>query len=65
MDIKPIHNEDDYKVALSKASAYFNNQPEPGSVDGDRFELFNPKRTADNSSEPVLSGSRTAEIGIN
>jgi HTH-type transcriptional regulator/antitoxin HigA len=40
MDIKPIHNEDDYKVALSKASAYFNNQPEPGSVDGDRFELL-------------------------
>lgn len=40
MDIKPIHNEDDYALALSEASAFFENQPNPGTPDGDRFELL-------------------------
>ena len=40
MDIKPIHTEDEYKSALREASAFFDNQPERGSSDGDRFELL-------------------------
>jgi HTH-type transcriptional regulator/antitoxin HigA len=40
MDIKPIHTEDEYNSALRQASVFFNNQPEPGSSDGDRFELL-------------------------
>jgi HTH-type transcriptional regulator / antitoxin HigA len=40
MDIRPIHNEQDYKAALKEASAYFDNQPEPGTEDGDRFEIL-------------------------
>ncbi|PRC94539.1 putative transcription regulator containing HTH domain [Solimicrobium silvestre] len=40
MDIKPIHTEDQYQSALREASKFFNAQPEPGSVDGDRFELL-------------------------
>ena len=40
MDIKPIHNEDEYTLALGEASAFFENQPEPGTADGDRFELL-------------------------
>ena len=40
MDIKPIHNEDEYTLALGEASAFFENQPEPGTSDGDRFELL-------------------------
>ena len=40
MDIKPIRTEDDYKAALREASVFFNDQPEPGSSDGDRFELL-------------------------
>jgi HTH-type transcriptional regulator/antitoxin HigA len=40
MNIKPIHNEVDYKNALLEASAYFDNEPEPNSPDGDRFEIL-------------------------
>lgn len=40
MDIKPIHNENEYALALREASAFFENQPEPGTPDGDRFELL-------------------------
>lgn len=40
MKIYPIHTNDDYKAALKEASAYFDNEPEPGSEDGDRFEIL-------------------------
>lgn len=40
MDIRPIHTEDDYKAALREVSAYFDNEPEPGTRDGDRFEIL-------------------------
>lgn len=40
MNIRPIHTENDYKVALRELSAYFDNEPEPGTEDGDRFEIL-------------------------
>ena len=40
MDIKPIRTKADYKRALREVSAYFNDEPEPGSEDGDRFEIL-------------------------
>lgn len=40
MDIKPIHNEADYKAALSAVSPYFENEPKPGSAEGDFFEVM-------------------------
>jgi len=40
MDIKPIHNEADYKAALKAVAPYFENEPEPGSPVGDFFELM-------------------------
>jgi len=40
MEIKPIHNEADHKAALRQLSVYFDNEPEPGSPDGDRFEVL-------------------------
>ena len=40
MEIRPIHTEADYKAALHEVSAYFENEPEPGSPDGDRFEVL-------------------------
>ncbi|MFC5473465.1 helix-turn-helix domain-containing protein [Paraherbaspirillum soli] len=40
MDIKPIHTEAEYEDALRMASAFFDHQPEPGTPDGDRFELL-------------------------
>jgi HTH-type transcriptional regulator / antitoxin HigA len=40
MDIRPIHNEPDYKAALKAASSYFDNEPQPGTEDADRFEIL-------------------------
>lgn len=40
MEIRPIHSEDDYKNALREVSAYFDSEPEPGTPDGDRFEVL-------------------------
>ncbi len=30
----------DYKAALRELSAYFDHEPEPGTADGDRFEIL-------------------------
>ena len=38
--IRPIHTEADYKAALSEVSAYFDDEPFPGTPDGDRFEIL-------------------------
>ncbi|MFZ2663471.1 MAG: transcriptional regulator [Rhodoferax sp.] len=43
MEIRPIRTEDDYKTALREVSAYFDNEPAPGTPDGDRFEIMTPK----------------------
>ncbi|MDZ4254049.1 MAG: transcriptional regulator [Sulfuritalea sp.] len=40
MEIRPIHTEADYKAALREVSAYFDSEPEPGTPDGDRFEVL-------------------------
>lgn len=40
MNIRPIRNATDHKRALRELSAYVDHEPEPGSVDGDRFEVL-------------------------
>jgi HTH-type transcriptional regulator/antitoxin HigA len=40
MNIRPVRNRKDYKAALRELSAYFDREPEPGSQDGDRFEVL-------------------------
>ena len=40
MKIHPIRTKSDYKRALREVSAYFDDEPEPGSADGDRFEIL-------------------------
>lgn len=40
MDITPIRNEKDHKAALKVLSAYFENEPEPGTPEGDHFEVM-------------------------
>jgi HTH-type transcriptional regulator/antitoxin HigA len=40
MEIKPIHSEEDYKSALREVSAYFDNEPAPGTPAGNRFEVL-------------------------
>ncbi|PKM15115.1 MAG: transcriptional regulator [Gammaproteobacteria bacterium HGW-Gammaproteobacteria-2] len=36
----PIHTENDYKAALHELSSYFDNEPELGTEEGDRFEIL-------------------------
>ena len=40
LNIRAIHTEADYKAALHVVSAYFDNEPEPDTLDGDRFEVL-------------------------
>lgn len=40
MDIQPIRTETDHRAALRILSAYFDNQPAPGTADGDRFDIL-------------------------
>jgi HTH-type transcriptional regulator/antitoxin HigA len=40
MEIRPIHNEADYDAALADINQYFENEPERGTPEGDRFEIL-------------------------
>lgn len=40
MDIRPIHTEADHQAALKAVSGYFDQEPEPGTDDADRFEIL-------------------------
>lgn len=40
MDIRPIRNQDDLDWALAEISPYFDNQPEPGTPEADRFDVL-------------------------
>ncbi|WP_425129706.1 helix-turn-helix domain-containing protein, partial [Burkholderia vietnamiensis] len=40
MEIRPIHNEHDYKESLRIVSALVDADPAPGTPDGDRLEVL-------------------------
>jgi HTH-type transcriptional regulator/antitoxin HigA len=40
MEIRPIHTEEDYKSTMREVSAFFDNEPGPGTPEGDRFEVL-------------------------
>ncbi|MDD5388495.1 MAG: transcriptional regulator [Gallionellaceae bacterium] len=40
MDIRPLHTEADYRAAMREISAFFDNEPEPGTPEGDRFDIL-------------------------
>jgi HTH-type transcriptional regulator/antitoxin HigA len=40
MNIRPIRTPDDHRAALRELSGYFVREPEPGSEEGDRFEIL-------------------------
>lgn len=40
MNIHPIRTRTDYKTALRELSAYFDDEPAPGTEEGDRFEIL-------------------------
>jgi HTH-type transcriptional regulator / antitoxin HigA len=40
MDVRPLHNEQDYDWAIREVTRYFDSEPVPGTADGDRFEIL-------------------------
>jgi HTH-type transcriptional regulator / antitoxin HigA len=40
MDIHPIRTEADHRAALRQLSAWFDDEPEPGTPAGDQFEIL-------------------------
>lgn len=40
MDVRPIRTEADYEWALTEIERYFANEPEPGTPEGDRFDVL-------------------------
>lgn len=40
MEIRPIHSEEEYEATLREVSAFFDNEPAPGTPQGERFELL-------------------------
>jgi HTH-type transcriptional regulator/antitoxin HigA len=40
MNIRPIRTEQDYQDALRQASYFFDHEPEPGTDEGDAFEVL-------------------------
>jgi len=40
MHIRPIHTDQDYRAALKQVSVLFDNEPEPGTPEGDYFDVM-------------------------
>lgn len=40
MNIRPIRTDEDYREALKNVSALFDDEPEPGTQEGDYFEIM-------------------------
>jgi HTH-type transcriptional regulator/antitoxin HigA len=40
MDVRPIHNEQDYDWANREVPRYLESEPESGTAYGDRFEVL-------------------------
>ncbi len=40
MEIRPIRTEADYRAALAEVSPMFDHEPEPGTPEGDRFDVL-------------------------
>lgn len=38
--LRPIRTDDDHNAALRELSAFFDKEPEPGTPEGDRFEVL-------------------------
>lgn len=40
MDVRPIRTEADYDWALTQVEPYFDNEPAPGTLESDRFDVL-------------------------
>lgn len=40
MDLHPLRTEEDYRAAMRVIAAYFENEPDPGTPEGDQFDIL-------------------------
>jgi len=40
IEIRPLRSEDDYRAAMLEISTFFENEPEPGTPEGDHFDIL-------------------------
>lgn len=63
MDVRPIKTEADYRWALAQLEQYFANEPEPGTPDGDRFDVLSDLIEAyENRSWPIEAPTPVAAL---
>jgi HTH-type transcriptional regulator/antitoxin HigA len=63
MDVRPIKTEADYQWALAEVERYFEHEPEPGTPDGDRFEVLTDLlETYENRNWPIEAPSPLAAL---
>ena len=63
MDVRPIKTEADYRWALAELERYFANEPEPGTPDGDRFDVLSDLIEAyENRSWPIEAPTPVAAL---
>lgn len=60
MDVRALHTDEDHAWALREIGPYFEREPEPGSPEGDRFEVlavlieaYEAKRHAIPQADPI------------
>lgn len=59
-NIRPIKTEADYDWAIAEITAYFDNQPEPGTAAGDRFDVLSALVEAyENEHHPISAPDPT------
>lgn len=54
MNIRPIHTPQDYQAALKAVSPLFDNEPVPGTAEGDFFEAMVTLIEAYEASNPTM-----------
>jgi len=60
--IRPLRDEADYEAALAEFETYFDREPEPGSPQGDRFELLGMVIAKYEDEHHPITGSDPVEV---
>ena len=64
-ELKPIHNEAEYELALAEASIYFDKEPTPGTKKADRFEILLLLIQSYESKHYVISTPDPMKLSVN
>jgi HTH-type transcriptional regulator/antitoxin HigA len=62
MDVRALHTDADYAWALKEAERYFDNPPEPGTDEADRFDVLAVLIEKYEDSEHAIAASDPIEV---